>query len=78
MTQQKFKIYITMEQVLFYCNVPKIYIYIDCNDGTFGYNCTNNCSSHCLNDSSCNKQTGQCDRGCKPGYTFDNCSKGMY
>lgn len=29
-----------------------------------------------MDDSQCNKQTGQCDGGCKPGYTNADCSKG--
>lgn len=49
---------------------------IECNYGTYGYNCVNNCSGHCLNYSPCNKQTGHCDDECKPGYTDTNCSKG--
>lgn len=48
----------------------------ECDDGTYGYNCINNCSGHCLDDYPCNKETGRCDVGCKPGYTTDNCSKG--
>lgn len=48
----------------------------ECDDGTYGYDCLNNCSGHCLNDTHCNKQTGHCDGGCKPGYTNDDCNKG--
>ena len=48
-----------------------------CDDGTFGYDCKNNCSGNCMNDSPCNTQTGHCDRGCKPGYTTENCSEGF-
>lgn len=47
-----------------------------CYNGTYGYDCTNNCSGHCLNNSPCDKQTGHCDGGCKPGYSNDDCSKG--
>lgn len=46
-----------------------------CDNGTYGYNCVNKCNGHCLNDSPCKKQTGQCYRGCKPGYKYSNCSK---
>lgn len=49
---------------------------IDCDNRTYGYNCVYNCSGHCLDNSPCNKQTGLCDRGCNPGYTNSNCSKG--
>lgn len=53
---------------------PK-YEFVECDDGTYGYGCANNCSVHCLNDSLCNKQTGHCDKGCDPGYTENDCSK---
>lgn len=48
----------------------------ECDDGTHGYNCVNNCSGNCLDTSPCNKQTGFCDRGCIPGYANIYCSKG--
>lgn len=48
----------------------------ECDDGTYGYDCLHNCSGQCLNDFPCNKQNGYCEKGCKPGYTTDNCSKG--
>lgn len=45
----------------------------ECKDGTYGYKCVNNCSGHCMNNSLCNKQTGHCDGGCRPGYTNIHC-----
>uniref|UniRef100_K1QD44 Scavenger receptor class F member 2 n=1 Tax=Magallana gigas TaxID=29159 RepID=K1QD44_MAGGI len=48
---------------------------IKCADGTYGYDCVNNCSGHCSNDSLCNEQTGHCDRGCGSG---NDCSKGTH
>lgn len=51
---------------------------IECNEGTFGYDCVNNCSGHCFNTSSCNKENGHCDKGCNPGYTKSDCSKGKF
>ena len=51
-------------------------IFSECRDGAYGYSCVNNCSGHCMNDSPCNKQTGHCDKGCKPGYTNAFCRKG--
>lgn len=50
----------------------------ECVDGTFGFNCVNNCSGYCSNDSLCNKQTGHCDRGCKPGYSNSDCGKSKF
>lgn len=38
----------------------------------------NNCCGNCLNNSPCNKQTGHCDKGCKPGYTNVFCSESIY
>lgn len=51
---------------------------IECDVGTFGYNCANNCSGHCLDGSPCNKYSGHCERGCNPGYTNDDCKKGEF
>ena len=51
--------------------------FVECKNGTYGYNCANNCSGHCLNDSPCNKQTGHCDLGCTPGYYKNKCSEGF-
>lgn len=48
--------------------------FLECDDGTYGYDCVNNCSVNCLNNSKCNKQTGHCDEGCDMG---NNCSKGV-
>ena len=52
-----------------------MYFFLECRNGTYGYGCVNNCSDHCIGDSTCNKQTGYCDRGCKPGYTNSLCKK---
>lgn len=53
-----------------------IYAHLDCDNGTYDTDCINRCSGHCLNNYPCNKQTGHCERGCYPGYTNSNCSKG--
>ena len=46
-----------------------------CKDGTYGNSCVYNCSGNCLNDFPCNRQTGQCDMGCKPGYINAFCNE---
>lgn len=61
--------------VQLYC--PK-FAFVECDNGTYGYNCVNSCSGHCLNGSICNKQTGHCDMGCDPGYTDSDCNKRKY
>lgn len=43
--------------------------YIACADGFYGYECVNNCSGNCKNGMYCNKENGQCDLGCIPGFT---------
>ena len=48
-----------------------------CVNGTYGNNCVYNCSGNCLNDSPCNRQTGYCEGGCKPGYTNAFCNERM-
>lgn len=63
--------------VLFIIYHLLVKIVIECSDGTYGYNCENNCSGHCMNNTLCNKQTGHCDGGCNPGYTNAACSKSM-
>lgn len=50
----------------------------ECTDGTYGQNCVKNCSGHCLNGSTCNKQTGHCNGGCDPGYRDGDCSEGKF
>lgn len=49
----------------------------DCPTGTFGSDCGYNCSGHCIGDIPCNRTTGRCDTGCKPGYTGDLCDRGL-
>ena len=51
--------------------------YLVCEDGTYGKNCVHNCSGNCLNDYPCNKQSGHCDGGCKPGYNNLLCNERM-
>lgn len=46
----------------------------ECDKGTFGYDCTNKCSTNCLNGLPCNKRTGHCDKECNPGYTESDCN----
>lgn len=50
----------------------------ECNFGTFGTDCINNCSTHCFENSTCNRKTGKCDMGCSPGYNDEKCSKSKF
>ena len=58
-------------------NYLLLFSFVECENGTHGYNCVNKCSGHCMNNYPCNKQTGHCDRGCNPGYNKNNCSEGL-
>ncbi|XP_060578566.1 protein draper-like [Ruditapes philippinarum] len=45
----------------------------DCPNGTYGENCTLECSGNCNDKDSCRKTDGHCERGCSPGFTYDKC-----
>lgn len=44
-----------------------------CQPGKFGSNCMQTCSTHCSGNGSCNQITGDCDNGCKDGWTGSKC-----
>ena len=47
-----------------------------CGSRTFGYNCSSTC--HCLNNTSCNSTTGECDIGlCESGWKGQACDQGL-
>lgn len=50
-------------------------MFVECDYGTFGYDCIGQCSTNCFNELPCNKKTGHCDNGCNLGYTDSDCSK---
>lgn len=48
---------------------------IECSDGSYGDNCSHQCSGHCRNNIACNHETGQCNGGCSEGWFSGNCSQ---
>ncbi|XP_061190207.1 uncharacterized protein LOC133198075 [Saccostrea echinata] len=44
-----------------------------CVDGWFGYDCASQCSRNCYNSTVCDKETGNCPRGCTVGYVPPVC-----
>lgn len=54
----------------------KLFIQTGCSEGWYGENCTERCVGHCQYGKTCNKVTGQCDSGCKSGWTGYMCDKG--
>lgn len=55
----------------------KLIIFLECSQGMYGSGCLKKCSKHCLYDDKCNRTTGTCDAGCKPGYKGALCDKGL-
>ncbi|KAK6990663.1 delta-like protein 4, partial [Biomphalaria glabrata] len=47
----------------------------ECQEGKWGDNCSSPCSSNCITYDTCNKMTGECQGGCKPGFQTPNCEK---
>lgn len=43
--------------------------------GYYGKNCSNQCSAFCNVTGRCDKITGYCDGGCKPGWTGKSCDQ---
>lgn len=56
----------------------KNYTFVACQSGYFGYNCSYQCSPNCKVTNNCDRFTGQCDRGCKPGWTGVTCDQSKY
>lgn len=47
-----------------------------CPAGTYGFQCSYNCSENCLNISTCNNVNGSCDGTCATGWGGDLCNLG--
>lgn len=46
--------------------------------GYYGKNCENRCSVNCYVTRGCDRVTGRCKRGCKPGWTTATCKQSRY
>lgn len=51
---------------------------LECSSGYYGKNCENRCSENCYMTGRCDRVTGQCNRGCKPGWTTKTCKQSRY
>lgn len=49
-----------------------IVFHLECDDYFFGINCKQQCNPNC---DGCNKKTGVCDTGCKPGWKGISCQE---
>ena len=53
-----------------------LYLYPECNTGSYGAGCSETCSNTCAGpDSDCHHVTGTCTAGCDPGFWGDKCSQ---
>lgn len=50
--------------------------FVACDLGYYGNNCRHRCSVNCSKAYDCDKFTGQCIGGCKPGWTGFMCDQG--
>lgn len=57
-------------------NCTFLFLCIECREGWYGLNCSQQCVGHCRNGATCNHVTGQCDGGCDAGWTGHQCKKG--
>ena len=48
----------------------------ECPEGSFGQNCRQNCSIHCLISGKCDKIKGYCIGGCQTGWKNLQCDEG--
>ncbi|XP_059172017.1 uncharacterized protein LOC131953044 [Physella acuta] len=64
-----------------YLTLCEVEIYGECPVGTWGLTCENNCSKNCY-ETSCHRETGECDNGCQgfedPPECTNVCLKGFY
>ena len=53
------------------------HLFSECDVGTYGQNCSYNCSINCVNGQ-CERTNGHCSQGCLPGYYYPQCNEGMF
>ena len=51
---------------------------LECDPGFYGKHCIHNCSENCNVTGSCDRFFGECEGGCKPGWTGITCKQSVY
>lgn len=65
-----------LKKTITYLNTIKLFS--ECVNGWYGNNCSQQCVGHCRDNTACNHVTGQCEKGCTPGWTGLLCEKGTF
>lgn len=47
----------------------------ECQQGHYGKDCSQKCSVNCNVEDQCDRTNGQCDNGCKSGWTGNTCDQ---
>lgn len=53
-----------------------VWYIVACEPGYYGKDCNHRCSVNCSVEYNCDKSTGQCIGGCRPGLTGTVCDNG--
>lgn len=63
--------------MIIYRIAKNTFVYVlECPPGSYGENCGYTCSNNCYMDNVCNRFNGQCELGCKAGWTGISCDQG--
>ena len=65
----------SLKVTLLFTSYMSTYLIPECDRGQWGPGCSQSCNSLCLSGS-CDHVTGQCRKGCEPGYQEPNCTEG--
>lgn len=57
------------------CHLRNLIFFTECRDGFYGKSCVHQCSENCYVTRRCDKITGKCFKGCKPGWRTDTCDQ---
>lgn len=49
--------------------------FAECQQGYYGRDCTGRCSVNCYHTSRCDRFSGHCNEGCKPGWAGNTCDQ---